>query len=143
MAVFQKVLAARTFFESSERCRNDVDSSVLEKFGFALQLLFNSAELSNYTAEEIIRYQESMITERDIRNITAEAREEGREEGLRKGTQENKLKVAKAMLKEGFDNETIARLTELPLEIVASLGENDLRNANPYPDKDSITGSPV
>ena len=133
----------RYIFLELPKCRNDVDSSVLEKFGFALQLLFNSAELSNYTAEEIIRYQESMITERDIRNITAEAREEGREEGLRKGTQENKLKVAKAMLKVGFDNETIARLTELPLEIVASLGENDLRNANPYPDKDSITGSPV
>jgi predicted transposase/invertase (TIGR01784 family) len=45
----------------------------------------------------------------------------GQEEGLQKGKEEGREKAALNMLKEGFAPETVARLTELPLERVAQL----------------------
>lgn len=49
------------------------------------KLLFNSAELSNFTPDERAKYQLDMTTERDIHNQIAYARDEGMEEGMKKG----------------------------------------------------------
>ena len=48
-------------------------------------LLFNSAELTNFTPDERAKYQLDMTTERDIHNQIAYAWDEGREEGRDEG----------------------------------------------------------
>ena len=47
--------------------------------------------------------------------------QEGQEEGLQKGQERGQEKTALNMLKEGFGQELVSRLTELPLERVAQL----------------------
>ena len=51
------------------------------------ELLFDSAELHNFTVVELAAYELDMTTERDIRNFITEAKAEGRQEGLEKGRQ--------------------------------------------------------
>ena len=55
----------------------------------------------------------------------AQGREEGIEEGIAKGRSEGEtnkaLKIAQAMLAKGLDAETIAELTELPIDDVRKL----------------------
>ena len=43
--------------------------------------MFDSAEIAKFVAEERIKYEHDMTTERDIRNQIAYSREEGRKEG--------------------------------------------------------------
>ena len=54
------------------------------------KLLFESAELSNFTADERAKYQLDMTTERDIHNQIVYARDKGLEEGLEKGREEGR-----------------------------------------------------
>ena len=145
----------RYIFLELPKCRDVSESSVLEKFGFALRnihrlpsqpsemkgeifdLLFHSAELSIFTPTEKIKYDNDMTTERDIRNYIAYARKEGleqglekglekgREEGIEKGREEKAVSIAIDMIKEGFDKETVARLTDLPLKTIEALGQDD------------------
>ena len=46
-----------------------------------LKCLFDSAELATFTADERIKYQNDMTTQRDIINQIAYAKKEGRAEG--------------------------------------------------------------
>ena len=74
-----------------------------------------------------------MITERDYQNIIdtaaedgraegfAEGRSEGFSEGEAKGKAEERVLIAKAMIKEGIDTNTIAKVTGLSREEIASL----------------------
>ena len=121
------------------KCRLTKESSLIEKFGYALDrlpsldskpvslegeifdLLFSSANLSNFAPEDKIKYQNDMTTERDIRNQIAYARDEGREEGIAQGAAQSKAEIAKAMLAKGFDVATILELTGLTAEDIESL----------------------
>ena len=112
------------------KCRLTKNASLIEKFGYALDrlpsldskpaslegeifdLLFSSANLSNFTTEDKIKYHNDMTTERDIRNQIAFAREEG-------AAQRN-AEIAKVMLAEGLDVAIIAKCTGLtPAEVAA------------------------
>ena len=53
-----------------------------------LKCLFDSAELATFTADERIKYQNDMTTQRDIINQIAYAKKEGHAEGEAKGRQE-------------------------------------------------------
>ena len=77
------------------------------------KLLFNSAELANFTADERAKYQLDMTTERDIKNQIEYARDEGREEGIRLS--------ALNMLKDNLPVDTICRYTGLSEEEVEAL----------------------
>lgn len=77
------------------------------------KLLFNSAELANFTADERAKYQLDMTTERDIKNQIEFARDEGREEGIRLS--------ALNMLKDNLPVDTICRYTGLSKEEVEAL----------------------
>ncbi len=117
------------------KCKLTPESSLIEKVGWALytlptlkekpkglegeifDLLFTSANLSNFTAEDKIKYHNDMTTERDIRNQIAFARDKGLEEGI---TQRNE-EIAKAMLAEGFDAATILKFTGLTAEQLSAL----------------------
>ena len=117
------------------KCKLTPKSSLIEKVGWALytlpslkekpdgldgeifDLLFTSANLSNFTPEDKIKYQNDMTTERDIRNQIAFARDKGLEEGEAKG----KAEIAKAMLAKGFDASTILELTGLTAEQLSAM----------------------
>jgi len=115
------------------------DASVLDNFCYVLHnisrlperpdglegeifdLLFKSADLSNFATEERTQYFEDMHTKEDIERMIAYAKEEGVEIGREAGREEGKLLVAKAMLKKRMDVETIASLTGLSVEQIQSL----------------------
>ena len=48
-------------------------------------------------------------------------REEGREEGLEQGKNERNIEIAKSMLQEGFDKNTISKVTGLPVATIQKL----------------------
>ena len=81
------------------------------------KLLFNSAELANFTADERAKYQLDMTTERDIKNQIEFARDEGREEGRVEGIRLSALN----MLKDNLPVDTICRYTGLSAEEVEAL----------------------
>ena len=81
------------------------------------KLLFESAELSKFTAEEKVKYEQDMTTERDRRNQIAYAREEGRKEGAR----EERFRLAKALLANGVKMEVIVASTGLSEEEIGAL----------------------
>ena len=80
-----------------------------------------------------LTYEKDMITERDYQNIIdtaaedgraegfAEGRSEGLAEGEAKGKAEERVMIAKAMIEEGIDTNTIAKVTGLSCEEIASL----------------------
>ena len=104
------------------------------------KLLFDSAELANFTADERAKYQLDMTTERDIINQIEYARkkgmeegreegrevgreegreegrelgrEEGREEGRKVGREEGFRLMAEQLLKKGMSEEEINQLIE-------------------------------
>ena len=63
-------------------------------------------------------------SERDYQNIIDTAAEDGRAEGFAegeaKGLAEGKVLIAKAMIEEGIDTNTIAKVTGLPCEEIES-----------------------
>lgn len=81
------------------------------------KLLFNSAELANFTADERAKYQLDMTTERDIKNQIEFARDEGRVEGRVEGIRLSALN----MLKDNLPVDTICRYTGLSEEEVEAL----------------------
>ncbi len=94
------------------------------------------------SADDKLRYEYDMRekAERDYYNAMMVAEErgitEGMERGIKKGIEKGmaegvekaKLIAAANLKKEGFDNETIARITELPLEKVETLPCSEYEN---------------
>ena len=101
------------------------------------KLLFESAELSKFTAEEKVKYEQDMTTERDRRNqlrfAVDNAREEGREEGRKegrsagleegesKGRKEGAVEIAKALLAKCVNVDIISASTGLSEEEIKEL----------------------
>ena len=81
--------------------------------GEIFDLLFKSADLSNFATNERTQYFEDMHSKEDIERMIAYAKEEGMEKG--------KTLVAKAMLEKGMDLETIVSVTGLSVEQIQSL----------------------
>ena len=92
------------------------------------ELLFDSAEIAKFTAEEKVKYEYDMTTERDIRNQIVYSREEGRvegreeglAEGLEKGRAEGKAEgkaeerrlIARRLKEKGFSDEEVASILD-------------------------------
>ena len=130
-------------FLETPKCRLKSDSSLAEKLGYALynlpsmvkrpkeltgeifDLLFSSADLSNFAPEEKIKYQSDMTTERDIRNQIAYAKdkgiEQGIEQGIAQGAAQSKAEIAKAMLADGMDIALVVKYSGLSPEEIKSL----------------------
>ena len=62
---------------------------------------------------------------RDEKTMLKGSREEGIEIGRKEGKKENKIEIAKNMLKERMDIRTISRLTNLTIEEIENLKENN------------------
>ena len=79
--------------------------------------MIQEAEYANMSDAQQMAYLRSLMARWDYANTIDFAREEGREEG-----ETNKaVEVARRMLAEGFDTETIARLTDLGEEQITAL----------------------
>ena len=84
------------------------------------ELLFDSAEIAKFTAEEKVKYEYDMTTERDIRNQLAYSREEGREEGLAEGLEKGRAEgkaeerhlIAQKLKEKGFSDEEVASILD-------------------------------
>jgi len=84
------------------------------------ELLFDSAEFAKFTAEEKVKYEYDMTTERDIRNQIAYGREEGLAEGLEKGRAEGKAEgkaeerrlIARKLKEKGFSDKEVASILD-------------------------------
>ena len=80
------------------------------------RLLFDSAEIAKFTAQEKIKYEYDMTTERDIRNQIAYAHdkgvEEGIEQGIEQGIESERSRIEEKLRKRGLSDEEIAKLLE-------------------------------
>ena len=95
--------------------------------------LFRACEIAKFDRDTKLIYEKDMITERDYQNIIDTAAEDGRAEGFAegeakglaegeaKGKAEERVMIAKAMIEEGIDTNTIAKVTGLSNEEIASL----------------------
>ena len=144
-------------FLETPKCRLTADATLVEKLGYALynlpsmverpselegeifDLLFCSANLSNFAPAEKIKYQNDVNTERDIRNQIAfarekgikqgleqgleQGREEGRQEGRQEGVAHNSAEIARKMLGKGYSPAEVQELTGLSAEEIAALKE--------------------
>ena len=87
-----------------------------------------ACEIAKFDRDTKLIYEKDMITERDYQNIIDTAAEDGRVEGfaegeakgLAEGKAEERFLIAKAMIKEGIDTSTIAKVTGLSDEEIES-----------------------
>lgn len=88
--------------------------------GEIYDLLFNSAEITNFTATEHQKYLEDMTTKEDIQRMIAYAedhgKEEGRAEGEAKGRAEEKTEMALRFLELGVPMETVSKASGISIE---------------------------
>ena len=84
------------------------------------QLLFDSAEIANFTPKEKAQYELDMTTERDIRNQIRFAEKKGRDLGAR----EKAIETARSFLKMGIPAETVSAGVGLTMEEVQAISKN-------------------
>lgn len=75
--------------------------------------LFEAAEIAKFTPKELEAYDRSLKYYRDIKNVVDTSREEGREE--------EKLKIIKTGIDEGFSDDVLAKLTRLSIEEIQKI----------------------
>ena len=115
------------------------DSSALAQLGFTLKhisemteqpewakgefydLLFKSAEISNFAPKEQKEYRKDMTTERDIKNQIAFAEQRGEQRGEQKGEARANRMTAKNLLGMGMALEDISKATGLSVEELKAL----------------------
>ena len=112
------------------------ESTILDKFCYALHnmenlpnppegfegelftILFETAEIANFTPQEKIKLENDMRTERDLRNQIDTAREEGIEvgiergieQGIEQGQEKERSRIVTKMREQGFSEEEIAKI---------------------------------
>ena len=101
------------------------NSSKVTICGKTPELLFEYAEIANFTAEEKARYEQDMTTERDRINQLAYAEEKSYKKGKNEGEKEGETKathaIARNMLENGVAVESISKWTGLSVEEISKL----------------------
>lgn len=89
--------------------------------------LFEIIDLKTLEGESLKHYEESLKYYRDLKNTLATAKAEGREEGVNTGIelgkQEEKLRIAKQLLKMGADIDMISEITDLKHSEIQALSK--------------------
>ena len=127
---FEKWLYAIRNLDRLDKVPDRLREQVFEKF-------FETAEIANFTQDEIIKYEDSLKYYRDLKNSLDTARDEGHEEGLEEGLEKGigigreegidigrekeRRETARKMLADRMDTSTIVRITGLSREIIDGL----------------------
>ena len=105
--------------------------SLLTDFGF--DRLFEEAEITKFTPQEMREYETSKMAYRDIKNSVdtakregieigmAKGMEKGRAEGIEEGMSQRSLEIARKMLAKGMDEASIMDMTGLTAEEIKLL----------------------
>ena len=87
--------------------------------------MFDSADFSKFTAEEKIKYDKDMTTERDRANQLEYAMQQGLQQGFQQGELRGEEKKAKSaaeiMLRKGMPINEIAEISGLSVEAIKQL----------------------
>jgi predicted transposase/invertase (TIGR01784 family) len=83
--------------------------------------LFEVAEIAKYNDKEQRAYQDSLKYYRDLKNALDTVFEDGFSQGEVKGKLEGKLEIAQAMKQNGFDLESISKMTGLSVLEIENL----------------------
>ncbi len=85
----------------------------------------NEAEIAKFTPSELYEYEDSLKSYRDVKNSIATAREEGKkeglEQGLEQGRQQEKIEIARNLLKTGMSLDFVAQATGLSSQDILDL----------------------
>lgn len=82
--------------------------------------LFDKAQITQFSPEERLAYENSLKIYRDLKNVVDTAREEGREEGREFGREEKTIELARNLL-DVLNDATIAAKTGLDIDRVKQL----------------------
>ena len=83
--------------------------------------LFEAASIARFTPKQLREYEDSVKAYRDIVNAVNTARKEGREEGLEKRREEERIGIAQNLKAMGIDMPAIQNATSLTLEEIRKL----------------------
>lgn len=83
--------------------------------------LFEAASIARFTPTQLREYEDSVKAYRDIVNAVNTARMEGREEGIEKGREEERIGIARTLKQMGLDLPAIHKATGLPIEEIQKL----------------------
>lgn len=88
---------------------------------------FDNADSKKLTSDELTQYENSLKYYRDLKSTLNTAKAEGREEGMNTGIelgkQEEKLRIAKQLLKMGADIDMISEITDLKHSEIQALSK--------------------
>ena len=79
--------------------------------------LFETAEIANFTPDQIRSYEDSLKYYRDLKNSLDTAKQEAREE--------RKIEIAKELLKNGIDVDIISKSTGLTRDQIERIKNNE------------------
>jgi predicted transposase/invertase (TIGR01784 family) len=85
------------------------------------ELLFESANISKFTAKEKLKYETDMTTERDRINQLATSFLDGERQGMEKGKAEEKMTTARNFLRLGVSIDVVSKATGLSVEDVKKI----------------------
>lgn len=85
---------------------------------------FEIAELAHLSSDQYDDYLKSVLSYNEIPAVTSAAFSQGEKKGKIEGKIESKIEIARTMLAEGFDPETIAKITKLTLQEIHALQAN-------------------
>jgi len=83
------------------------------------QKAFKTAEIAKFSKEEYDKYQESLLNYIELKGVVDTSKEEGKTE--------EKIEIAKEMIKENFPIQQIARLTKLSIDRIEKI-INEMKN---------------
>jgi predicted transposase/invertase (TIGR01784 family) len=122
------------FDKSENECKSDIDQLLFtlknahkvarrpKNFNkAAFKHLFDIAQISNFSDEELMNYESDMKSFSDHANALAYAKEKGEAIGEAKGLKRGRSEIARNMLGEGMEPALVARYTKLPLKAVKAL----------------------
>jgi len=119
---FDKWLYAIKNLNRLDKVPDKLREKIFEKF-------FEIAEISNFTREEVINYEDSLKYYRDLKNSLDTAKMEGLEEGIGIGKNQTIHNIARNLL-DILDDKTIALKTSLTENEVANCFYKNCYNCN-------------
>ncbi len=82
---------------------------------------FTIATQTTWDSKELEVYEYISLKEFDEINALRTAERKGMERGIKKGIEQEKINIAKNSIAKGLDDETIAAITNLDLQIIRGL----------------------